>query len=128
SAPLHAAPLHAAPRAAPTATARSPAPAPMPAAGRVTLRFTFAAACWVDVHDASGALLYQAIAPAGSVRSFAGRAPFTVILGHVAGVAMRVGGRPAAIAAAYVNGNVARFIVGADGALRAWQPAARARP
>lgn len=111
---------------APLATATPPTTAPA-ANAAVALQFTFTADCWVDVRDARGTLLFQGIAPAGSSRRFNGRAPFTVTLGHAAGVTLRIGDRPVAIAPSFVSGNIARFVVGADGALSA-VPAGSAQP
>ena len=104
------------------------APAMAPAAGgALALQFTFTADCWVDVRDARGTLLLHGVARAGSSRTLSGRAPFTVVLGHAAGVALRIGDRPVEIPASFLSGNVARFVVGADGAVGAL-PAGSPRP
>ena len=96
------------------------APAGAPAAGgALALQFAFAADCWVDVRDGRGTPLFQGVARAGSSRTLSGRAPFTVILGHATGVALRIDDRPVEIPPAFVSGNVARFVVGADGAFGA---------
>ncbi len=114
------------PSVAGSATAGAPAVSPGSSAA-VALQFTFGANCWVDVHDASGAAVFQGIAPAGTRRTVAGRAPFTVVLGHAAGVALGIGGRPVTIPPSFVNNNVARFVVGADAAVSA-APAGPASP
>ena len=115
-------------------SATSPTGAPIagsampPASGTaVALQFTMAADCWADVHDASGAAVFQGIVRAGTSRTISGRAPFTVILGHAAGVALRVADRPVAIAPSFINGSVARFVVAADGAVSA-VPAGPSQP
>ena len=102
-----------------SATRVAPAGTPV-AGGELALQFTFTADCWVDVRDAQGRPIFQAVARAGSSRTLSGRAPFTVILGHAAGVALRIGDRPVEIPPTLVSGNVARFVIGADGAIGAF--------
>ncbi len=66
------------------------------------------------------------MAIAESARSGFARGP-ALVLGHAAGVALRIGDRPVEIPASFLSGNVARFVVGADGAVGAL-PAGSPRP
>ncbi|NNM60953.1 MAG: helix-turn-helix domain-containing protein [Steroidobacteraceae bacterium] len=110
--------LQAAPPAAPPpATAAAAAPA--------SLQLRFSKKSWVDVRDAAGKLLYDGIDRPATTRTITGQAPFAVILGDATGVAVSIGGHLLVLSAAYVNGNVGRFDVDADGGLR---PYARPLP
>ena len=137
------APATVPPRAAgaPAAAAMSPprtaAPAPLQNAmiARATgdaadgghVRLAFSSASWVAVRDAAGKLVFRGIAPAGTSQILAGRAPFAIVLGYQRGVKVQINGRAVQIADSFVKGNVARFQVGADGALHPYTPAPQPR-
>ncbi len=73
---------------------------PPPAAVPVTtntsvggsLRLAFAAECWVEVYDASGAQLAFGLQESGSSRTFGGRPPWRLVLGNAPAVSVAVDG------------------------------------
>jgi len=113
--PAGAAPAAAATVSRPARASGRRAPA---TAGEVGIRLAFSADCWVDVRDAAGKSAFAGIGRAGSARRIAARAPLAVTLGFVRGVTMQIDGRATAVGPRFVHGDVARFGVGADGALR----------
>lgn len=81
------------------------------------LRLEFSSASWAEVRDATGKRVFRGIARAGTSQLLSGRAPFAIVLGYQRGVKVQIDGRTAKIADSFVQGNVARFQAGADGAL-----------
>lgn len=73
-----------------------------------------AANSWAEVKDAYGAKLYYNLATKGQTITLKGQAPFTVVLGNAAGVAVFYNGKPVDVGA-WSHGGVARFKVGAEG-------------
>ncbi len=94
-----------------------PPPAGTGAAGSTRLQLSFSADSWVDVRDVHGKHLYYGTARADTVESVDGEAPLRVVLGFVAGAHVAIDGRVVPVPPSFVDGNVARFGVGADGAL-----------
>ncbi len=87
-------------------------------AGRASLRLSFSADSWVDVHDAAGRRAYAGNGRANSVKTIAGIAPMRVYLGFASGVQLEINNRAVAIGPQFLAGDVARFEAGADGVLR----------
>ncbi len=90
-----------------------------PGAGHAQLRLSFSADSWVDVHDASGRLLFSGLGRANSVKSLAGEAPLRVHLGFASGVQIEINQHAVAIGPQFLAGDTARFDAGADAVLRA---------
>ncbi len=89
-----------APPAATTAIAADAADAP--------ISLSFKGTSWVEVRDASGALVVQTTGNAGATETVNGRAPFDVILGNAPAVTVSWHGK-AFDTAPYTKQNVARF-------------------
>lgn len=108
-----AAAVPAAAAAASTATAAATGSAPAAAPvelpnGAGQLNFRFGADSWVEVRDASGAILHSGTNRAGSTRSVQGTAPFTLVVGNAASVTLEHDGKPVDLAA-HIRGSVARL-------------------
>lgn len=71
--------------------AADPAPAPA-AAGSGPLRLTFTEEAWVEVKDATGAVLLAKLQPPGSEVAVDGEPPFELMLGNAAGTRVRFRG------------------------------------
>ena len=128
---LHAVPVVAAaaapalvstPASAPTPTSASPAPADAPlaaaaavssepAAGEVTLVFSYSADSWTEVYDAHGRRLYQGLGTASSTQSVRGQAPLKVVVGNSAGVTLEADGHAVPVPDSAPD-RPARFTVG----------------
>jgi cytoskeleton protein RodZ len=107
------------PAVAPTArtpvSAANPGYAPPPAAPTgAALEIQFVADCWVDATGPTGRNLMYGLGRAGESRVLSGPGPWRVTLGNVAGVRLRVAGRPVSVPAARRTGDTARLVVGAD--------------
>lgn len=106
---------------APTAAAVPPAPAggvalaapvepateAAPPAGS-QLAFRFAGQSWMEVRDASGAIVYSGTSTPGSTRNVQGRPPFALVIGNAAQVSMERDGQPVDLAP-HIKGTVARL-------------------
>lgn len=79
----------------------------------VTLRFD--ADSWVEVYDASGQKLFYDIGKAETQRTVRGAPPLSVTLGNVPGVSLSVNGAPAAVPAALVRDDIAKFTIDRSG-------------
>lgn len=90
----------------------------VPAAGRMQLRLSFTSDSWVEVRDASGAMVFRGKGAANSVRVMSGYAPLQVYLGAASGVQLEINRQAVVIGRQFVRGDVARFEAGADGELR----------
>lgn len=71
-----------------------------PPARRRQLQLTFTGECWAEVYDARGMRLYFGFGHAGSTQALSGVAPFRLVLGNVAAVAVAVEGVPVTLPAA----------------------------
>jgi len=114
---------HVPPVSAPVSTAPAAAKIPSidaqaPGAGRLRLRLSFTSDSWVEVRDASGAMVFRGKGAANSVRVMSGPAPLQVYLGSVSGVQLEIDRQAVVIGPQFVRGDVARFEAGADGVLR----------
>ncbi|MGE5526390.1 MAG: helix-turn-helix domain-containing protein [Rhodospirillaceae bacterium] len=87
------------PAAPATATPVSPATAmtagyqPDAAAAGTSLRLVFDQKSWVQIRDASGAVVLEALYPAGSSREITARPPLTLVIGNAPGVRLTYGNR-----------------------------------
>ena len=104
--------------APPAAQAMTPRADATAGAGHASLRLSFSADSWVDVHDAAGRRAFAGNGRANSVKTIAGSAPMRVYLGFASGVQLEINNRAVAIGPQFVAGDVARFEAGADGVLR----------
>ncbi len=120
------APVRAEAQVSPTAAGAESAGAVAPRAGSVHLRLVFSANSWVDVHDGAGKRLFDGLKGANTSLALVGRAPLALVIGFAGGVRTEINGHPVQIEPALVSGHVARFSVGADGALG--RPPYRSRP
>lgn len=113
------APNSAASVAAPTGGAAPPAPAtpavtvprgPVTGAGSPLnpLIMRFPAESWIEVRDASGAVIITGTQPAGSVREVNGELPLSLVIGNAAGVTVSWRGSPVDVAP-HMRLGVARF-------------------
>lgn len=106
-------------------TPRAPAQAANPTFGPPSakpsgsaLEIEFVSDCWVDATGPTGTKLMYGLGVAGESRALPGPGPWRVTLGNVAGVRLRVSGRPVLVPAARRAGDTARLVVGADGAVQ----------
>lgn len=74
------------------------------------LAFRFGAESWIEVRDASGAIIYAGINRAGSTRMVQGRPPFALVIGNAANVSLEFEGKPVELAA-HTKVSVARLTV-----------------
>lgn len=81
-----------------------------PAGADRQLAFRFGAESWVEVRDASGAILYAGVNRAGSTRMVQGRPPFALVIGNAANVSLEFEGKPVDLAA-HTKVSVARLTV-----------------
>jgi cytoskeleton protein RodZ len=98
-----------APQAVPPAASSAP-----PVLVRRHLALAFSGECWVEVYDVRGARLFFGFGHADSTQAFEVAAPFRVVLGNVAAVAMDLEGAAVSLPAAAPGARV-RFSVDADG-------------
>ncbi|MBK1649659.1 helix-turn-helix domain-containing protein [Rhabdochromatium marinum] len=97
------------PEASPAGDADSEAPvadASNSDAAEITMLFT--GPCWVDVRDSTGEFKLFGEMNKGDRKVLGGRAPYSIILGNAAAVALTVDGEPFDVEAV-ARGNVARF-------------------
>jgi cytoskeleton protein RodZ len=78
----------------------TPGEAGQPPARRRQLQLTFNGECWAEVYDARGMRLYFGFGHAGTTQQLSGVAPFRLVLGNVAAVAVAVEGAPVTLPAA----------------------------
>jgi len=74
------------------------------------LAFRFAGESWVEVRDASGAIVYSGVNRAGTTRNVQGKAPFALVIGNAANVSLEFGGKPVPLAT-HTKVTVARLTV-----------------
>jgi len=111
-------PVSAPVSAAPAAAREPSTDVQAPGTGRLRLRLSFTSDSWVEVRDASGAMVFRGKGAANSVRMMSGSAPLQVYLGAVSGVQLEINRQAVVIGPQFVRGDVARFEAGADGVLR----------
>lgn len=92
--------------------------APVPTAADDVLTLHFNQDSWVDVRDASGARIEQALVRAGQRRQYAAGEVGQVVLGNAGAVEVRRGDDVQDLSP-YRRANVARFTVSSDGSLAA---------
>jgi cytoskeleton protein RodZ len=68
----------------------------------------FPAESWIEVRDASGAVLITGTQPAGSVRELSGELPLSLTIGNAAGVSVTWRGAPVEVAP-HIRLGIARF-------------------
>lgn len=95
------------PAVAPVSVSAEPA-AGAAAAGVSQLAFRFAGQAWMEVRDASGAIVFSGTSTAGSTRNVQGRPPFALVIGNAAQVSMDRDGQPVDLAP-HIKGTVARL-------------------
>lgn len=98
----------------PPASGESAAPPP----GQVRLRLSFAADSWVEVYDGSGKAVLYDLGLRGTERSVVATAPLSVAIGNGQAVMAQVNGKSVSLPLPPAGQIVARFSIGADGALR----------
>jgi cytoskeleton protein RodZ len=111
------------PPAVATPAAASAAADLTPGVGKARLRLSFSADSWVSIRDYSGKRIFEGDGRANSVKTFAGMAPFRVVLRSASGVQLQLNDRAVAIGRQFISGDEARFVAGADGVLRRDPPA-----
>lgn len=94
---------------APVAVAEA-APAAEAATASGSLAFRFAGESWIEVRDASGAIVYSGTNRADSTRTVQGKPPFALVVGNAANVSLEFDGRPVDLAA-HTKVTVARLTV-----------------
>lgn len=83
------------PVADPAVSAGEPVDAAAPAADAPPpLRFVFSGESWVEVKDASGAILFSGIGVPGSSRTVQGAPPFALVIGNARSVRLEFNGKP----------------------------------
>ena len=92
------------------AGAAAPEPAPL-AAGELRLVLIFSGDCWTEISDANGRRLFFGMGRDGRDVELTGPAPFTLLLGNVNNVAVRVNGSPYAIPASSISNQTARLTI-----------------
>jgi cytoskeleton protein RodZ len=93
-----------------------------PRAGEIDATLTYSAASWTEVYDANGRRLLYGLATGPATRKLEGVPPLSVMLGDARGVTIEVGGRQAPISRFVRPDHTARFLINADGAVRAPPP------
>lgn len=68
--------------------------------------------CWVDIKDAQEQRLAYGTLEAGTVRTFSGTAPFSLILGNSEAVGIKLNGKTIDPATYIKKGGVSRFVLG----------------
>lgn len=96
-------------------------PAHVASADASGLSLNLMADSWVEVSTADGKVLESSLLRAGSSRSFPVEAGLRVSLGNAGGVELRLNGESIDVSA-FQRANVARFRLGADGALAPANP------
>ena len=81
-----------------------------PAGAERQLAFRFGAESWIEVRDASGAIVYAGVNRAGSTRMVQGRPPFALVIGNAANVSLEFEGKPVELAT-HTKVSVARLTV-----------------
>ena len=84
------------------------AAAPLPLATDGPIALSFKGTSWVEVRDGTGVLILSVTGNAGGVQEVSGRAPFDVVLGNAAAVAVSWQGKPFDTAP-FTRQNVAKF-------------------
>ena len=87
-----------------------PEPAPL-ADGDLRLVLTFSGDCWTEISDANGRRLFFGMGRDGRDVELTGPAPFTLLLGNVNNVAVRVNGSPYAVPASAISNQTARLTI-----------------
>jgi cytoskeleton protein RodZ len=105
-----AAPAYSAPPAAATATATTPTETRAGDALESPLVLTFTGTSWVQVKDASGAVLVSQTVTAGATLPIGGRPPFDVVIGNADHVRTQFRGHPVDLAP-HTFHNVARLVL-----------------
>lgn len=100
---------------------KADAPAATVGANAAGLSLSLTADSWVEVSTSSGEVLEASLLRAGSSRSFPVDAGLRVSLGNAGGVELRLNGESIDVSA-FQRANVARFRLGADGALAPANP------
>lgn len=90
--------------------------APMPQRAAPALSLRFEGDSWLQVFDADGKVLEQALVKAGEKRSYDAGEAASVVLGNGAAVEVRTQGKARDLSP-YMRANVARFTVSSDGSL-----------
>ncbi|MGL6159293.1 RodZ domain-containing protein [Microbulbifer sp.] len=86
-----------APRPEVAASESEPVPAAAPGTGNASqLELYFDEESWIEVRDASGAVLLAKLKPAGSQVTLEGQPPFELMLGNASGTRVRYRGEPVA--------------------------------
>lgn len=80
--------------AAPAIAPPAPAVEAPRADGVAHLVFRFGGESWVEVRDASGAIVYSGISNAGSTRTVQGKPPFALVVGNARQVSLEYRGKP----------------------------------
>ena len=92
--------------------AGSAEPEPTPLAdGDLRLVLAFSGDCWTEISDANRRRLFFGMGRAGRDVELTGPAPFTLLLGNVNNVAVRVNGSPYAIPASAISNQTARLTI-----------------
>ncbi len=91
------------------ASADATAPAAAAEAPRGVLRFKANEDSWVEVRDASGALLHHAVLKAGGSLELKGSPPYRVVLGNPGRLEFVYEGNPIDLGAPHVLANIARM-------------------
>jgi len=93
--------------------------ASVPAGGQIDAVFTYSAASWTEVYDATGRRLLYGQPAAPATRRLAGVPPLSVTLGDASDVTIQIGGRAASISRFVRSNHTARFLIAAGGQLLA---------
>jgi cytoskeleton protein RodZ len=108
--------LAAAAEASPAhAVAPEPAQAIAVAHGQIDAVFTYSAASWTEVYDATGRRLLYGLSTGPGTHKLTGVPPLSVILGDANDVTIEISGRPASISRFVRSDHSARFLIAADG-------------
>lgn len=86
-------------------------PAPLPAAGTVSIELAYSGDCWTEVTDANGERLFFDLGRSGRRVSVSGPPPLRVLLGNSDNVSVSVNGTPYTIAARDRRGETARLTI-----------------
>lgn len=103
--------------ATPLVASMAPIPQPRVDAGPSDLAVTFSGESWIKLTGPDGAVVEQALVPAGQQRVFKSGQIANAVLGNAQALAVQYRGQPVDLTP-FVRANVVRFTVSSDGSLQ----------
>jgi cytoskeleton protein RodZ len=92
------APSAAVPAGAAVPPAVAPAAPPAPAPGAAEIKLGFDGESWVEIRDATGAVIFSRLNPAGAEQAVSGEPPLDIVIGNAGSVRLTYRGKPVDLA------------------------------